>query len=262
MVREKYLPYTPPEKQEEYKTPKQIRKEKRENFWFYYKKPIIIGFFVLLTVLIIWEPWRKRKDPDYTVLIASPFIWSDNNLADIEKMFSFYGEDVNGDGEIVIDAVSYLINQDTQDFDDVEALQVYLTKLVADISACSGFIFLCDETCIEWLGFSEQVFCRLDDKSFSEIDWTDKTLSMEAFAVNWHEVEAFDASVIVQTLENLDLYFAFRAFNGTALDHEERYEQSKALVMAMLMNTPTQQEAFDAWVAEQTAAMKQDDNTN
>jgi len=244
----------PEEKVEIPKTKEQLRREKWANFWYYYKIPLFVVIFFLSVVIVACEPWAKKEAPDYRVLVASGFILSDDNLSDIEDAFALYGEDLNGDGQVVVSATSYLIQRQVEDYEEAQALDVYMTKLLTDVSINRGYIFLCDELCTEWLGVTEELFCNMDG-SFDLIDWDDKHLQQSDYAVNWREFEPFAKSKMANTLDNLDFYVSFRSQTGTVEDDLDNYEQSKALIDRMLRNDPVDPQACADWIAAQQAAV-------
>ena len=254
MVKEKYLPYIPPEKKEEpQKTPQEIRKEKWENFWFYYKKPIIIGIIVLIFVVLTFEPWRTRENPDYKIYLASPYFWNDSNLDTLEDSLEFFGEDLNGDGEVCIQITGYMIDQSVTDLDATENLQTYMTKLIADISLVDGFIFLLDEPCANWLGYGETLFTSIEEP-YAKLPWElgSSAIKLEDFAYNWHNTEVIRNNNTFNKLD-LKLFFCLRELSGTALKHAEKCANDQALLTRILNNDPVDSEGYAQWLEEQRA---------
>lgn len=74
-----------------------------ENFWFYNKiKVLIIGFFTVATIYSLVVLLTTPK-PDYTILLAAQIPSVSRSLEELKTELQSYGEDINGDGKVVVD---------------------------------------------------------------------------------------------------------------------------------------------------------------
>lgn len=130
--------YTPEEPQREY-----TKKEKAGNWWHYNRGILLcVAFAVLLVAWFIYDI-VTQVEPDYQIGYVGtaqlPSAASEGLVAALEA----YGEDLNGDGRVVVQVNEYLIDFESGDTADVYNQMAGVTKLGADLSANSGaYIFL------------------------------------------------------------------------------------------------------------------------
>lgn len=104
MARERYLVGVSKEELE-YKPPApppMTPKGKLQNIWYHYKWAIIGGVFavIVLTVLIVQAVTREK--PDYRICMATMGYLPDSVVEALEETLEQYGEDLNGDGEVMV----------------------------------------------------------------------------------------------------------------------------------------------------------------
>ena len=99
-----------------------------ENFWYHHKVGIMIASVTLVALVVIIVQTVTRVHPDYTAVLVTENALMSEEVAYLEKVLADYGEDVNGDGEVVVDVNNLFLggkgyaNQDT----NAQALQKQL----------------------------------------------------------------------------------------------------------------------------------------
>lgn len=120
------------------------QKEKRQNWWHYHKWHVVLCVLaVLLVGNTIWEiVFNKGNVPDYQV----GFIGSDNLPADtvtaLETALEALGEDLNGDGQVLVRVNQYLLNVDDANYMVSYGAQA---QLMADTTDYQLFYFLMED---------------------------------------------------------------------------------------------------------------------
>ena len=81
--------------------------EKRKNWWHYHKWHAATAV-VLLSILgsIVWNALHQVK-PDYQIAYVGEYALPDDTAAALEAGFAALGEDLNGDGSVVVQLVQY-----------------------------------------------------------------------------------------------------------------------------------------------------------
>lgn len=109
-------------------------KKRLQNFWYYYKVPVII-VLILLAVGLYFLLQPKTPPADYDAAIVSPRGLSDEQLNSIRSVLEQAGEDQNGDGAVVINIHVYrfAIGADGQDRIEISRLDADLVGKVSGI---------------------------------------------------------------------------------------------------------------------------------
>lgn len=115
--------------------------EKRKNWWHYYKWYVVAGAG-LLAILgsIVWNALH-RVEPDYQVAYVGANALPDDTAAAVEASFAALGEDLNGDGAVVVRLVQYVSHGET----DAQAAMAAGVKLMADLTECESYFFLLED---------------------------------------------------------------------------------------------------------------------
>ena len=149
-----------------------------ENFWFYNKtKVLIIGFFVVATlyslILLLTTP-----DPDYTILLAAEIPAAPRSIEQLTTELEAYGEDVNGDGKVVVDVYDCCTSKDADNANasvqfysqlEIDEILIYMlddTKLITIRDYYSGK----DDAFLTAFDEKDTISCRGSDfdKNFNE----------------------------------------------------------------------------------------------
>lgn len=105
MAREWYLRGVDPEELKK-STPAETPKTPKgwwENFWYHHKWKVILGgAFLAIGVWLLVHTLTRTK-PDYTVCMVSMQGVSPYAEAHLEELLVPYGEDLNGDGKVVVE---------------------------------------------------------------------------------------------------------------------------------------------------------------
>ncbi len=99
-----------------------------ENFWYHHKVGVLISGFSLIALVILVAQAVTRERPDYTAVMVTETALLPDEVTYLEQVLVQYGEDVNGDGEVVVQINNLFLggkqyaNQDT----NAQALQMQL----------------------------------------------------------------------------------------------------------------------------------------
>ena len=115
--------------------------EKRKNWWYYHKWHVVTAV-VLLSILgsIVWNALHRVK-PDYQIAYVGGYALPDDTAAALEAGVAVLGEDLNGDGSIVVQLVQYA----SSDGMDAQTLMAVEVKLMADLTECESYFFLLED---------------------------------------------------------------------------------------------------------------------
>lgn len=83
--------------------------EKRANWLHYHRIHFIIGAVLLLVGVGVVKDVFMKTEPDYQIGYFSDLYLSDTLEAEIEERLSALGEDLNGDGKVVVQLNPYVI---------------------------------------------------------------------------------------------------------------------------------------------------------
>lgn len=118
--------------------------KKLDNFWFYYRKYVGIGMALIL-VLGYLGLSDRGPEPDYHVGIVCRKQLHQEVLEALQDRITDAGEDLNGDGEVVVQVHTYYVDlQDSASDADTDRIQV-ISALDADLVGCVSGLFLLDD---------------------------------------------------------------------------------------------------------------------
>lgn len=150
--------------------------EKRKNWWDYHKWHIVIGLALLgMFGSILWSALGIGQiDPDYQVAYMGEYALPDSTAAALESQFAALGEDLNGDGRVVVSLQQY----PTSSSIDAEAVISSEVQLMADLLECESYFFLLEDPASFQKAY--HILCRLDGSLPAEDD-----LSVENTCLSW-----------------------------------------------------------------------------
>ena len=122
--------------------PVELTQEERRKNWWHYHKWYVAGALVLagFCASLLWAVLGfGRIKPDYQVAYVGGNALPDDTAAAIENAFAAFGEDLNGDGKVVVRLRQYTISED----DPQVAASIEVT-LVGDLLECESYFFLLD----------------------------------------------------------------------------------------------------------------------
>lgn len=83
---------------------------KLKNFWFYHKWHLLIGLAVLAVIGYLSMQSAHTAEPDYHIGIVKAVPLSEEALSALEATFTAAGEDVNGDGVVLVQLHPYFVD--------------------------------------------------------------------------------------------------------------------------------------------------------
>lgn len=174
----KYKDFKPDEKAE------LTAAEKRQNWWHYHKwwvvfaaVAVIGGFFLIRDVFF-------RPVPDYQVGYVSKTPLPNAVLVSLQARLEELGEDVNGDGRVLVEIFTYNLGFDSQSMTDVDAASTGITRLTVDLSTGRVYCLLLDDPegfqsrmgALSYLGGAVP---PVDDPVFGADDWREMVYRWE-----------------------------------------------------------------------------------
>ena len=87
----------------------QLRK-KIQNFWFYYKIPFLVGLAVVFILGYLTVQKHTTVQPDYHIGLVRTVPCTDMELQSLKDTFTAAGQDLNGDGEVLVQIHTYYVN--------------------------------------------------------------------------------------------------------------------------------------------------------
>ena len=135
-------------------------KEKRENFWFYYKWHVIIGVVILVIAVMTIKDVLTRENPDYTIGVLTQDGLPVGMQDVLKEQLAVFFDDRNGDGRVSVTVQDYAIPLTEDGSGDPYSMMAGVTRLMGDLQTHTAVIFLTDEASM----FSEQygVFAKTD----------------------------------------------------------------------------------------------------
>lgn len=202
--------------------PEQSRKERAAN-WFYYNKWWLAVWAVLLAILgsILWNLLGIGKvRPDYIFAYVGTDALPGDCSAALERELAALGQDVNGDGRVVVELRQYISGSSEADPENALA-RAYAASvtLAADVAAGESYFFLVEKPAE--VQKSYLIFPNLDGSLPEKDDY-----SVEGKVLRWaacpvlsglelgeYQEETLGRSVTGDCQERLSaLYFGRRGF--------------------------------------------------
>lgn len=171
--------------------------EKRRNWWHYHKWHIAVGaVLIAIPCSIAWSALRQIK-PDYQIAYVGENTLPDDTVTALETELAALGEDLDGDGRVVVRLAQYA-SSSRAEAGAAEAAEV---RLMADIMERESYFFLLEDP--EQFQKAYRSLCRLDGTLPAEGDY-----SAEGTYLAWDDCPVLD---------NLDLgEFSYPLMGETA----------------------------------------------
>ncbi len=107
---------------------------KLKNFWFYYKKHLLVTLAVLLVAGYMTLQNVTAQEPDYHIGLVKTINCTDEELDALKDIFTAAGTDINGDGQVLVQIHTYYVDLSTgSNADVVQALDADLIGGVSGI---------------------------------------------------------------------------------------------------------------------------------
>ncbi len=203
-----------------------------ENFWYHHKVGVLVGGFALLALVIILVQTFTRTRPDYTVMLVTDEPYVTDEITQLEQTLALYGEDLNGDGKIVVKIANLAIGgtKNTVQTANIQALQ-------AKLLSGDTLLYIYEpkyEDRFTTAG-SDGTHCFLTSLPFEAAGLSEDRLSW-----NWAADQRHIDDPLLATLPQ-ELCFGVRYAQSDSEDSAAAYEACVALVEAYATNTPTKQ---------------------
>lgn len=215
------------------------RRQRLEN-WFYYNK-----LWVLIVLVILWALgsmlWNVlgigQTTPDYTFSYVGRLELPRDGIAALEFSLAQLGEDLNGDGEVVVKLNQHVVT-DNSYADNMTYSYGSQVTMLADITAAESHFFLLEDPVDFQLSY--QILANLDGSIPAEDDfeamnkvyrWADcpALASLELGTYEDSYLDITETGEIQDLLE--DLYLGRRYFYDPA--QQKNPEGDNALWLAM-----------------------------
>ena len=121
------------------------RKERWSNWWDYNLKwVVIIGLASAFIGYCLIGQYFFTVHADYNVAFVAPYYMPEDTLNTLQEQLALYGEDLNGDGEVVVTVNMYTLsyNTDTETESDAYLTMAGTTKLATDVQGALSCIFI------------------------------------------------------------------------------------------------------------------------
>ncbi len=160
------------------------REEKLRNWWLYHKGWIVFGVIFLLGAGYLIHDVFFRPKPDYQVALVSKGDVPAAVRANLQTRLEELGEDVNGDGQVLVEVLFYPIGFDEWSQMDVEATSSAVTRLTVDLTTGRVYLVLLDDPAgfqarIGALGYLDGGIPDADDETHGAADWEQMVFAWE-----------------------------------------------------------------------------------
>ena len=234
MAREMALAGVPKEELERVETPPepQTPKSKWQNFWFYYKWWVIAGACLVAIIVIGMWQMLSRVEPDYPIALVTRDGVPEDAIKQLEDLLESYGEDLNGDGKVIVEIENLPLAQYVGGRKNPMA-ETNSQKIMAYLMSSDVMFYIFDEPSyknyamkLKESGDVETLFDTLDGK-FAGVntdenywDWAEDSRRCVAWGGDFPE----------------HLYFGVRHFGGKVAGEtaKARHDNDMALLQAIL----------------------------
>ena len=210
------------------------RAEKRANWWHYHKWHVLIGGVLVVCALDITKDVLHigETSPDYQIAYVGSASLPEDTVTALEDFFASIGEDLNGDGKIVVELHDYADNTSEENSDGAYYQYASEVSLMADIEDCESFFFLLEdpesfEQAYDALAYLDGSLPEENAKDYENmyLAWTDSSL-LAAASLGDYTTEALGVSMSGSSDELVSsLYLARRGFwNDSSCQNQDGCE--------------------------------------
>lgn len=158
--------------------------QKRRNWWYYHKGMVIIGVVLALGAALLIRDIFFRPAPDYQVGYVTTTPPPTEILANLQRQLESLGEDVNGDGRVLVEIFAYDLGFDARSMMDVEAASAGVTRLTVDLSSGRVYLIILDDpegfqARMGALSYLDGGTPPTDDPVFGADDWREMVYSWD-----------------------------------------------------------------------------------
>ncbi len=202
-----------------------------ENFWYHHKVGVLLGGFALIVLTILIVSTVNRVRPDYTAVMITENGLLPNEVAYLEGILAEYGEDINGDGKVVVNINNLCLGgmAGANLTANAQALQIQL--ITGDT-----LLYLYEPAYEQRLtaGGSDSAYCILAELPFSA-----EGISEDKISWNWSGNTRREQDVILENFPK-ELRFGVRYAVPNDEESAEEYAQIMKLLEAFATEKPTE----------------------
>lgn len=244
MARERYLVNAGEETINQGEIKLETKKDKRANFWYYYKWHIILSILGAILVFSIVYSIVSKVKPDYQVALMTQVAYPEAVCDQLADTFEQYAEDRNGDGQVVVQINNYqFIQGEAAENADPNVVMAGVVKFTADAQMGDSMIYITDKASFDTV--TEQgngFFVYLDD-------WTtppdEGATDLDRVKIPWNDCAALASMELNYETESMtqdelrsmlfdDLSISLRSIEYGSFEEDEDmvayYADSKALL--------------------------------
>lgn len=179
------------------------RVQRLGNWWYYHKWLVLLAAALLGIGIALFVPWSDPTQPDLRVGYVAAQPLDQDTAARLQAALEGIGEDINGDGQVVIALEQYVVVfRGTAA--DANAQMAGIARLSADLCAADGpAIFLLDDPA----GLQQSI------GALQYLDGTQPPEEPPYDAQNWRRMvyDLHDCPLLAEILDAPELYIARRA---------------------------------------------------
>lgn len=142
-------------------------KQKRENFWFYYKYHVLIGIAVLVVIVTSIIEIVNRPKYDMKIVMVTDNTTTQSQEEALADFFEQYIYDYDGNGEVSIGfelqnlPLSGNIDEDEDKAQMIEAMQ---TRFLAELSVGTLSVYVMDARIYEYYSLNDGTMRSLEEE--------------------------------------------------------------------------------------------------
>ncbi len=230
MARERYLRGVDPEelkKKPTVETP-QTPRGRWENFWYHHKWKVVLGgAFLAIGVFLAIHTW-VRTEPDYVICLVATEGVHPYADARLEAILQQYGEDLNGDGEVVVEIQCLNVGDGENDVGNPEkvtsqqAVLGHMTARDVDLWAFAPEYYT---TSIRSALGDESLFFLPFSESMSAVEGVDE----KGVYWNWEGLSVLTTDEELETMPDV-LYWGVSNWQNASPEEKERAKHAMALL--------------------------------
>lgn len=234
MARERYLLHADEEEAErpgtEPKAP--TPKSKWENFLYYHKLHLIIGFCVLLLAGLLIHDITSKVNPDYQIAMITEQVYPQEMTEALQNQIAKYGEDLNSDGKVVVQISNYVIASDASSGNvDPNMQMAGITRFSADIGSGESMLFITDDASFKDQQQKTEIFSYLNGSTPK-----DGAADYQNMRVSLKDCKKLSASI--NDMENLSI--SIRIYKGSQIEgkkgKDSYFAASEKLLQKIISN--------------------------
>lgn len=205
-------------------TPTVSKKDKFKNFVYYHKFAIIaVPLALIFAIWAIVDLFATPK-PDYVITVITENTLDSQFLDQLQSKLAAYGEDVNGDGKVLLYVNNYVI---PADLENISSASTGAMQLQADLETGSCVLFLCENP--QYIQTTYNVFTDMNAPltTAPSADIAPENLSVPFYTacrgkISFENYYVMDLEVNAAEIAG-NLSFCLRYVKGSALENDEDF---------------------------------------